>query len=239
MKKQRNYYLMLWLLAAAVYNLILFVILPDKVTILGAEYSKFNATFWSSYIAIMAAFAGNLIVSLIFFAKSDSAEKAFLNIPLLGIGRAVLIATFIIGTLAMTIPNLPNWIGALVCILILFFYAIAAIKASAAADTVADAGENVKAKTSTMRKLTADAEALLYKSDNEEIRAECRKVYEALRYSDPMSNEALEPIETRIAGKLLDFEIAIDTNDSEKVLSISNQLIGLIENRSLNSKFSK
>ena len=236
MKKQKNTYLLIWALTFIVYNVVLFAVLPNSYTVAGVEYSKFGGSFWIGYIGIAVAFMGNLAVSLLFFSRSENASKAFLNFPLLNLAWSALIVTFIAGTIIMAIQVIPNWLAALVCILILFFYAIAVITATTAADAVEAVDEKVKAKTSVMKSLTADAEALIAIAPNDEIRAECKKVYEALRYSDPMSNEALSAVETRISAKLLDLADAVKDGKIEEVKAVSAQVQQLIQDRAVKSK---
>ena len=233
MKRQRNIYLLIWALTFIVYNVIIFAVLPNSYTIEGAEYSKFGGAFWIGYIGITIAFIGNLAVSMLFFSRSENAAKAFLNFPLLNISWGALITTFIAGTIIMAMQAIPIWVGTMSCILILFFYAIAVITATSAADAVEAVEEKVKTRTSTMKKLTADAEALIAQAPNDEMRAECKKVFEALRYSDPMSSDELADIETRISAKLLDFSDAVRDGKTEEVKAISKALQQLIQNRAV------
>lgn len=233
MKRQRNTYLLIWALTFIVYNVIIFAVLPDSYTIAGAEYSKFGGAFWVGYIGITVALIGNLAVSMLFFSRSENAAKAFLNFPLLKISWGALITTFIAGTIIMAIQAIPNWVGTIICILILFFYAIAVITATSAADAAEAVEEKVKTRTSTMKKLTADAEALISQAPNDEIRTECKQVYEALRYSDPMSSDELADIETRIAANLLDFTDAVRDRKTEEVKAISKALQQQIQNRAV------
>ena len=233
MKRQRNIYLLIWALTFIVYNVIIFAVLPNSYTIAGAEYSKFGGAFWIGYIGITIAFIGNLAVSMLFFSRSENAAKAFLNFPLLNISWGALITTFIAGTIIMAIQAIPNWVGTIICILILFFYAIAVITATSAADAVEAVEEKAKTRTSTMKKLPADAEALIAQAPNDEMRSECKKVFEALRYSDPMSSDELADIETRISAKLLDFSDAVRDGKTEEVKAISKALQQLIQNRAV------
>ena len=157
MKRQRNTYLLIWALTFIVYNVIIFAVLPNSYTIAGAEYSKFGGAFWIGYIGITIAFIGNLAVSMLFFSRSENAAKAFLNFPLLNISWGALITTFIAGTIIMAIQAIPNWVGTIICILILFFYAIAVITATSAADAVEAVEEKVKTRTSGTRSSPAQA----------------------------------------------------------------------------------
>ena len=64
------------------------------------------------------------------------------------------------------------------------------------------------------------------------VRAECKKVYEALRYSDPVSDISLFAIESDIAEKLKALEIAVRADDPEDTAALSGEIIVLTEKRS-------
>ncbi len=86
-----------------------------------------------------------------------------------------LVLTIIAGALCMMIPELPYWIGIIVCLTVLGFNAISIIKASAVAETVAKIDEKIKAQTSFIRLLTVDAENLVNRAKSDAAKAECKK----------------------------------------------------------------
>lgn len=88
---------------------------------------------------------------------------------ILTISRTALIVTAVVGVATMLIPGCPEWIGAMLCIAVLLFYVIAIVKATAASEAVSDLGAKVKQQISAMKLMTADAEILLSKAQNDEI----------------------------------------------------------------------
>ena len=72
-----------------------------------------------------------------------------------------------------------------------------------------------------------------------ELRAEVKKVYEAIRYSDPMSNAALEEINEQIQNQFSVFEDAVKSEDSELASSSSEELIVLMDKRNKKCKLIK
>ena len=233
MKKGFKYYLSIWIILLAVFNVAVFVS-PDEA----GGYSKFGGAFWVGYIFITLSFIGQLICAYFAF-KADSLQKFFYNVPLIRISRTGLVLTAILGTLCMAIPNLPNWIGVILCLAVLAFTAISAIKATAAGDIVSGIDKNIESKTSFIKLLTADAEALMSAAKTPELRVEVKKVYEAIRYSDPMSNAALEEINEQIQNQFSVFEDAVKSEDSEHASSSSDELIILIDNRNKKCKLLK
>ena len=118
----------------------------------------------------------------------------------------------------MLISPLPYWIGALAAVIVLAVIAISVLKANAAADIVDDIDEKISHKTFFIRNLTADAEGLVSRAKTPEDKAVCKKVYEALRYSDPMSSDALTEIEKKIEAQFAVFFKDISADAAEELL---------------------
>lgn len=228
MKKNFKYYLVIWAALLAVFNVICFVT-PNEV----AGMSKFGAAFRVGYIFITAAFICQLVCAFFALNASDK-TKVFYNIPLVRISFVGLILTIIFGALCMAIPDLPEWVGIVACAVVTLFVLLALLKARAAAEIVSDTDEKVKAQTSFIKSLAADAEILLARASGENVKSACKKVYEAARYSDPVSLSALSEIEKSITLKFGEFSAAVNGN-SENVSALAEELVILIGER--NTKY--
>ncbi len=202
MNKNFKYYIAAWAVLAVIFNVIAFV------TPAADGASKFNGAFWSGYVLIMLALIGQLVCAYFAF-KAKSKEQLFLKLPLVTISYSALILSFVVGAACMLIPNLPNWVGIILCALILGFTAISVIKASAAAELVHETDTRVKEKTAFIRLKTIEAENLMARAQTAEAKETCKKVYEALRYSDPMSSDALARVEAELAEKFQTLEAAV------------------------------
>ena len=71
-------------------------------------------------------------------------------------------------------------------------------------------------------------ESLISRAKSEIIKAECKKVYEAVRYSDPMSSAALVPVESNITIKFSKFTEAVISENSETVETLADEIIILL-----------
>lgn len=225
MNKNFKFYLSVWTILFAIFNIAVFVS-PSET----AGMSKFGGAFWVGYIFITLAFIGQLAVSFIAL-KNENLQKLFYKISLVRISYTGLILTVIFGTLCMVIPNMPNWIGIIICFAVLGFNAISVIKADFAADTVSEIDGKIKTQTAFIKSLTADAENLMNKATTDEIKAECKKVYEAVRYSDPMSDDALDTTESQITLKFSELTTAVNDNNLETVKKTANETIILLDDR--------
>lgn len=233
MKKTFSYYSICWLIALAVFNVITFVT-PNEI----AGVSKFTGAFWTGYIFITLAFIGQLGCAYKAF-KAENLKKLFYNIPLFHISYTGLVVMLVVGIICMAVPVVPYWIGVIVCVLVFAFSAISVIKASVVADVVSEIDEKVKVKTQFMKLLTSDAEHLMSSSKTAELKAEAKKVYEAIRYSDPMTNDALVDVEEQIQSEFKFFSQAIESEDLELAKSVSDGLLTLIDSRNKKCKVLK
>ena len=149
-----------------------------------------------------------------------------------------MIISAIVGMACMLMPFMPTWAGAIVCVLIFALCAISVLKAKAAAEIVSVTGDKVKVKTAFIRLLTADAESLLAYAKTDEAKAAANKVYEAVRYSDPMSSDALAGVEGQITLKFNEFSNAV-TSGADNIEALANELVILVGDRNKKCKLLK
>lgn len=213
MKKVMKFYCVIWAILLALFNVISFV------SVGWAETPKYTPSFWIGYIFITIAFIGQLICTY-FALKDNDIKKTFYNVSLISTSYIGLILSFVFGGLCMIISPLPYWIGIILCAIVLGLNAIAVVKASAAIDIVGEIDEKVKERTFFIKSLTVDAENLISRAKSEAVKAECKKVYEAIRYSDPMSNNALSEIEESIMLRFAEFSNSPATETAEELLAL-------------------
>lgn len=234
MNKNFKSYTLIWVVLLAVWCAVVFLVRP----VIPGYVINYDKRFWIAFVCILATFIGNLVCANVAF-KVENHKKMFLNLPLITVSFSALIAMLAVGSVLMLIPDCPAWITAIVCILILAFNAIAVVKAAWAADAVSKVDERVAAQTTFVKNLTADAEGILSRAKSDAVKAECKKVYEAVRYSDPMSNEALSAIEAKITEKVGEFSSAVDEDDAEKVKEIADDIAVLVSDRNKKCKVLK
>lgn len=233
MKKLFKNYVIIWAILFAVFNIICFVA-PSKV----AGMSKFGGAFWAGYICITLAFLGQLVCAYVAF-KADTLKKLFYNLPIITVSYTGLILTIVFGAICMAIPNLPNWAGSIVCLLVLALTAIAVVKAKTASDIVENTDKSIKTKTLFIKSLTAEAETLMSEARTPEIKAHAERVYEAVRYADPMSNAALVETEEQLEREFNAFADAVRKDDAELAESIASQLLTIVDRRNKKCKLLK
>lgn len=224
MRKTYKYYLSAWLIGLLAFNLFIFVIPTsidgltviklvslvsvDKAALLAINgvgdlvFNKYGGAFWPSYALVMAAFLVNLVCSSIAFKETNN-NKFLYNFSLIKISYITLVLTTIFGLLGMFIPDMPSFIATIVCGLVIVLNIFACIGAKANADIVSRKDEEIKDKTLAMKELVSLAE-INYKNETDpNKKKELKKVYDALKYSDPVSNESTKELDEKIKENLI------------------------------------
>ena len=232
MKSHFKYYVIVWVVFIAIFNVIVFVT-PNGI----AGVSKFDDSFWVGYIFIMLAFVIQLGIA--WYSLKDDITKTFYRMPLLPISYVLLIVMLIVGTLCMLIPNFPVWLGIILCLLVLAFSIVSMVQAQTASSVITDIDTKIKNKTFFIKSLTIDIDSLLARAASHEMSEELKKVYEVVRYSDPMSNDALSGIESTITIKVSELSEYAGKDDNEEVKRLVKEIIILLDDRNKKCKLLK
>ena len=233
MKKTFGIYSIIWALCLGIFNIFTFVT-PSEI--LG--YSKFTGTFWVGYVFITVTFVGQLICALFAF-KGNNINKLFYKLSLISVSYSALVTIVIIGSIFMALPFLPAWLGIIVCALAFGLNAIAIVKSSAAVEVVSGIDNKIKAQTFFIKSLTVEATSLVNSAKSSGTKAAAEKVYEEIRYSDPMSSTALADVEMQIQKQFSVFSGAVLNDDALLSEAEADMLIILLKKRNEMCKFFK
>lgn len=183
----------------ALFNVIAFVIPTDK-----------TATFWTAYVFSVVAFAAQIPLWRIALGKRDTLKSKFLGIPIIHVGIAYLIIQLIAFAIFMIFPTLPVWLAVVVCAIILAISALCVIAGQVGANEINRVENKIKVKRAFIQFLTIDIEILAESETDAETKSALKKLAEKVRFSDPMSNEVLEGVESRITAKVEEMKTAVD-----------------------------
>lgn len=224
MKKMFTRYIVIWGISLVLFNIIAF--LSFGLSNLG----DYTASFWIGYISITLVFIPHLLCAW-YCLKENNVKKSFYKLPLIKVSTYGLIITFIIGSICMLITAIPYWVAVIMCAIILVLTVIAIVKADSAAEHINEIDVKSKDDTYFIKLLTIDSQSLLTYSNNDEIKVACKKVYETIRYSDPVSNESLTSLENEIKLWFAAFSGAVKEGNVEKVNATSNECLRLLYDR--------
>ena len=209
---------------------ILFVLISVIAFVIPTEKT---ATFWIVYGFTEMAFVAQIAIWKKAFGKEDTLKSKFLGLPVVHIGIVYLIIQIIALAVFTAVPTLPNWSVIVVCVVILGISAICMIAGEAGRNEIERVEAKVQKKVFFIKELQADIELLADAETDTITEAALHQLAEKIRFSDPMSNNALAEVEAAITAKIAELKTA-----SDKMVVIQ-ELNSLLAERNKKSKILK
>ncbi len=237
MKKACKYYFAAWLILLILFNALVFIV-PSEISIGNMSINKQGGMMWFALAITDICFLANLFITWTAL-KQDKLSGTFYRLPMIKLSYACMIIVAIVGIIGVVIPFIPYWVTVIVELLFVAAYSLAIIKAAAAAELVEVTEEKIKDRTLFIRTMAAEAESIITVAKSTEAREQSRKVFEALRYSDPVSSPELSDIESDIGEKLSSLRKAVEADESETVKAVADKIISLISERNIKCRLYK
>lgn len=193
MNKKFHHYAVIWGILFALF-LIISILVPTALKIETEGYAI-------GLIGGIIAFLGVIVCAWKVY-QQENLRKFFYNLPILSILHGALYLITLLGIACMLVPQIPAWAGAVICLLVFAFTAIAVVKASAAAEIISEIDEKTAAQTSFMKQLRAKAGALTGMAQEADTKAALKRIEEMLKYSDPVSRPETMELEEKIAVQI-------------------------------------
>lgn len=209
---------------------ILFVLLNVIVFAIPTEKT---ATFWIAYVFTAIAFVAQIAIWKKTFGKEDTLKSKFLGLPVVHIGAVYLIIQIIALAVFTTVPTLPTWSAIVACAVILGASAVCMIAGEVGQTEIERVETKVQKKVFFIKALQADVELLVDTEKDTSTKAALQQLAEKIRYSDPMSNEALAEIEKAITEKVAELKTSPDK------IPVIQEIISLLTERNKKSKTTK
>ena len=205
------------------YALIGIIFILITVVSLAIPTSK-NAAFWIAYIFTVVALAAQIVLWKRTFGHKELKSK-FLGFPIVHIGIVYLIVQIAVLFVFVFAEKLPTWSALVTCTVIAAMAAIFMIAADVGRTEIEKVEQKVQGKVFYIKNLQVDIEILASAEKDTKTKEQLEQLAKKIRFSDPMSNEQLAPLEERIA-------IAVESlKSSDDKLEIINQLNKLIDER--------
>ena len=230
-KKVAGIYAVVWVAVVALYNIIVFAI-PEKIN----DVSRFTGMFWAGYVLMMLLFVVQAVTTFLAFRKLGPGKSLLFRLPLLKTSIGSIVIIFPISVLFMIFPNTPTWIGVILIAIIVFATVIMFARAALLPAVVEGVENKVRAASVFIRSNTAELEGLLGTSDKDAINKNIETVYEAFKYSDPISIDELTSLETNITEELIVFKDAIKDGNEEKIDKQTKLITTLLNQRNAKVK---
>lgn len=199
-----------------------------------------TATFWVSFLFTFIAFGVVGASFYIAFIKNPDAKSRFYGFPIAKIGAIYglvqLIASLVFMALAV---YAPVWLAVLVYALLLGAAIIGLISAEAVAEQIHVQDSKLKKDVALMRSLQSKLNQMAAQCDNPDATAEVKRFAEEMRYSDPVSSEALADIERDLTAAVEELQSAIVDGDSAATKQLCRKASGILVERNRLCKLNK
>lgn len=200
-KKTIGMSLAIWGIFFVVYNLLIFLFLKPQTPV-----------FWMSYGFMVLAFLLQILGMYLSF-KEFSVQAVFFGIPLAQFTLFYFCAEFFMSFVFMLFQHMMWQIPLFLQVVMLAIYAIVAIVSVMTRDAAVAAKDKVQQSAAVMRMSTIDIEMLRDDAKDPELKNQLRRLAEAVRYSDPMTNDAIADVDARIRQETMALQTYCEDGD--------------------------
>lgn len=210
-----------------VFNILVFTIFQTRTNV-----------FWISYGFMTLSFVVQ-IVSILLSIKTTDAETAFYGIPLASLSVYYLCAALGTGLLFMIFQETGAVLALVIQILILAIFLMVAVIALMARDTVQEISDNIKENVSALKSVVVDIEMMGESCEDPEVKTALRRLSETVKYSDPITNEAVADVEQRIMRKVSELRLSLDDHHTADAIQACKDMERLYVERNKKLALSK
>ena len=222
----------------AVYSILAFIYLIAFVII---PFPK-NAASWISFVFTLVSFVLSLGVSLYIFGKDDEMTSKFYGFPIFKIAYMYPLVQFVVGLIICIVAAfvaVPYWIALILSLIILGASAIGVIATDNARDIVEQTEAESERVTKATKMFNLNIASVLDLCTEPSVKKELEKLAESFRFSDPVSSDATEDIESTIMEKLENLKIGISSSSADENIAKITELKNLLAERNRICKVSK
>lgn len=195
-----------------------------------------TAVFWISFVFTLVAFAVTGWAFYTAFLKKPDARSRFYGFPIARIGVIYGGGQLVLGLLLMAIGKwVPVWVAVLLYAIALGAAVIGLVSADAVVETIHTQDQKLKKNVAFMRSLQSKANQMAAQCHLPEVQQFCENV----RYSDPVSSEALAEIEGNLSAAVDDLQAAIVEGNNGRICQLAQKVNNLLCERNRLCKLNK
>lgn len=169
-----------------------------------------TGVFWLSYIFGVVAIVAQAYVMTVAFAGQTSLKSKFYGFPVARVGIVYLVVQLILSLVCMALAAiLPIWVAILADVVVLGAAAVGLVATDTMREEIQRQDTVLQKDVSAMRAMQSMARSLVSQCGDPALRAELEKLSEALRYSDPVSSDAVTEAEAELKGLLDELQKAV------------------------------
>lgn len=195
-----------------------------------------TAVFWVSFVFTLIAFGVAAVSLYISFVKKPDAKSKFYGFPIAKIGVIYGMVQLAVGLIFMALGAwLPVWVAVLIYAIMLGAAVIGLIGADAVAEQIHVQDAKLRKNVSFMRNLQSKVNQMATQCAAPEL----RQFAEDIRYSDPVSGDALADIEQELAAAVEELQAAVVDGDNAAVGQLCRKASAVLSERNRLCKLNK
>ena len=199
-----------------------------------------TATFWVSFVFTLIAFGVVGASFYIAFIINPDAKSRFYGFPIAKIGVMYGAAQLLAGLIFMALGLwIPVWAAVLVYAIALGAAVIGLISADAVVEEIHNQDGKLQKNVALMRALQSKLNQMAAQCDDPDAASAVKKFAEELRYSDPVSSDALADIERDLTAAVEELQSAIVDGDSAATKQLCRKASGILAERNRLCKLNK
>lgn len=193
-----------------------------------------NAVFWLAFAFTLVAFGVEVYAFRTSFGKEDVRSK-FYGFPIARLAVVYFIVQLVLALVLMALAQwVPVWVAVILFVVVLAAALVGLIAAEVMRDEIERQDVVLKKDVSTMRALQSKANAVVSQTEDEVLKKALETFAENLRYSDPVSSEAIADIEAELSHCVDDLQQAVIDGAVDAALTLCRKAeVTLVERNRL------
>jgi hypothetical protein len=228
MKKNQLRGVIVLIVIAVIYSVVVFAVPFHK-----------GGLFWLSYLCTLISLAAAGYASDSAFFHGEGAKSKFYGFPIAKIGMTYFVVQLVLGIIFMAISAAPLWLALILYVILMGAAVIGFIAADAVREEIEHQDVKLKKDVSAMRALQSKANSLTGLCKDSDLRKAVEKFAENLRFSDPVSSEALQGIEGELSRCITELECAVVDADNSSAQTLCRKAESLLVERNRLCKLGK
>ena len=199
-----------------------------------------NAAYWLSFGFTLAAFGVAGAAGYVGVVRQEDAKSRFYGFPIAKIGLVYGVAQLALGLVVMALASwIPAWLAAVVYVQMLGAACLGLIAADTVVEQIHVQDTKLRGDVRLMRSLQSKLNLMAAQCDNPDAAAEVKRFAEEMRYSDPVSSEALSEIEADLSAAVDELQAAIVEGESNAAKQLCRKASALLAERNRLCKLNK
>lgn len=199
-----------------------------------------NGVFLLAYLFSLIAFGMQIYVFRISFQRGGDVKSKFYGFPIAKIGVVYLLVQVVVSLILMAASQVvPLWLALIISVVILAAAGVGVIAADVMRNEIQRQDTVLRKDVSAMRGMQSKMRVLAGQCAGTEIAEEVGRLSEALRYSDPVSSQAVAEIEAELESLIDELQRAAMDQDFPSARELCRKAALTLEERNRLCKLNK